>query len=64
MKAQTKRYSEYNMVIDSVVPRARHCVIPTILPLMSLKNAPSAGPRAHLENLLFFIISVYCHFLI
>ena len=38
--------------ITSVVPRARHCGIPAILPPMSLKNAPSAGLRAHLENLL------------
>ena len=30
----------------SVVPRARHCMIPAILPSMSLKNAPSAGLRA------------------
>ena len=30
----------------SVVPRARHCGIPTILPSISLKNAPSAGLRA------------------
>ena len=37
---------------SSVVPRARHCGIPAILPPMSLKNAPSAGLRAHLENLL------------
>ena len=36
----------------SVVPRVRHCGIPAILPPMSLKNAPSAGQRAHLENLL------------
>ena len=36
----------------SVVPRARHCGIPVILLPMSLKNAPSAGLRAHLENLL------------
>ena len=38
----------------SVVPRARHCGIPAILPSLSLKNAPSAGLRAHLENLLIF----------
>ena len=38
--------------IPSVVPRARHCGILAILPPMSLKNAPSAGLRAHLENLL------------
>ena len=29
----------------SVVPRARHCGIPAILPPMSLRNAPSAGPK-------------------
>ena len=27
--------------MDSVVPRARHCGIPAILPPMSLKNAPA-----------------------
>ena len=40
--------------IPSVVPRVRHCGIPAILPPMSLKNAPSAGLRAHLENLFFY----------
>ena len=48
----------------SVVPRARHCGIPAILPPMSLKNAPSAGLRAHLEKSayyfsLFSTISVF-----
>ena len=35
-----------NSYTTSVVPRARHCGIPAILPSMSLKNAPSAGLRA------------------
>ena len=42
----------------SVVPRGRHCRIPTTLPPMSLKNAPSAGLRAHLENLLIFSLFI------
>ena len=32
--------------VYSVVPRAWHCGIPSILPSMFLKNAPSAGLRA------------------
>ena len=42
-----------NMNVSSVVPR-RHCGIPEILPPMSLKNAPSAGLRVHIQNLLIF----------
>ena len=41
---------KYTYNWSSVVPRARHCGIPAILPPMSLKNAPSAGLKAHLEN--------------
>ena len=37
----------------SVVPRARHCGIPAILPSMSLKNAPSAGLRARPRKFAF-----------
>ena len=37
----------YRNCIISVVPRARHCVIPAILRSVSLKNASSAGLRAH-----------------
>ena len=36
-----------------VVPRARHCGIPAILPSMSLKNAPSAGLRARPRKFAF-----------
>ena len=42
----------------SVVPRARHCGILAILPPMSLKIAPSADLRAHLENLLTFTLFI------
>ena len=45
----------------SVVPRVRHCRISVILPPMSLKNAPSAGLRAHLEKSAYFF-AVYYHF--
>ena len=45
---------EDTFFFSSVVPRARHCGIPAILTPMSLKNAPSVGQRAHLENLLIF----------
>ena len=41
-----------SLCLYNVVPRARHCGIPAILPPMSLKNAPRAGLRVHLENLL------------
>ena len=53
-KDETTRENLYllSVKIVSVVPRARHCGIPAILPPMSLKNAPSEGIRAHLENLL------------
>ena len=51
-------YEDFNFSISytkySVVPSARHCGIPAILPLMSLKNAPSAGLRARPKNLLIF----------
>ena len=33
------------LTMTSVVPRARHCAVPAILPSMSLKNAPIAGLR-------------------
>ena len=39
--------------VASVVPRARHCGIPAILPSMSLKNAPSAGLRARPRKFAF-----------
>ena len=41
-------------IIASVVPRARHCGIPAILPSMSLKNEPSAGLQARPKNPLIF----------
>ena len=44
---------QYNLsgVTPSVVLRARHCGIPTILPSMSLKNALSAGLQARPQKL-------------
>ena len=42
----------------SVVPRALHCGISAILPPMSLRNAPRAGLRVHLENLLIFSLFI------
>ena len=39
-----KNQKEVQVLLQfSVVPRARHCGIPAILPSVSLKNAPSAG---------------------
>ena len=56
-RVNSSSYTSLNGGI-SVVPRARHCGIPAISPLMSLKNAPSAGLRAHLENLLIFSLFI------
>ena len=55
MKAHAKIYTSFptrkqHMYVKSVVPRARHCGIPAILPSMSLKIAPSAGLRARPKN--------------
>ena len=40
------------------VLRARHCVIPAFLQPMSLINALSVCLRAHLENLLIFLLFI------
>ena len=49
--ARGKVFDKHNF---SVVPRERHCGIPAMLPPLSLKNAPKAGLRGHLENMLIF----------
>ena len=53
---QVKRAGSLDTFIQCCA-RARHCEILEILPPMPLKNATSAGLRAHLENLL--IISLF-----
>ena len=51
-------FSSMPVSICSVVLRAWHCGILAILPPMSLKNAPSAGLRAQLKNLLIFSLFI------
>ena len=46
LTCQDEDFGTYCIYIYSVVPRARHCGFPAILPQMSLKNAPRAGLRA------------------